>query len=167
VQLGLCPPVPDSIWLDTHYHASDQFRATISGDFQLQRKHMKPGDFGYQVAGVPYREGLVGGGREPLWIFAVHGDRRGARSTITRVDGSFELGEVGEDQLDRPVASPDDAYWDTVPGGAKGVSALAVSEGRTVGGFHWGQFEDTTSWRTLPPGFVSPRHCWAMWKQVP
>ncbi|WP_404477939.1 hypothetical protein [Novosphingobium sp. BL-52-GroH] len=152
VQLGICPPVPQAMWLDTHYHATDQLRAVVQGGFQLQRKRMGPGDFGYQASGIPYREGLVDGGDAPLWMFAVHGDRRGARSTTTRHDGSFELGEVAEDQLDRPVASPDDPYWRDVPGGARGVSALAISEGRAVGGFHWGCFDDAQDWHELAPG---------------
>lgn len=152
VQLGLCPPVPGPLWLDTHYHASDQFRATLRGDFQLQRQHMKAGDFGYQVAGIPYREGLVPGTGEPLWMFAVHGDRRGAPSTITRNDGSFPLGEIGEDQLDRPKPSPDDPYWDEVPGGARGVPGLAVATGRKVGGFLWGNFAAAASWAPLADG---------------
>jgi hypothetical protein len=152
VQLGMCPPVPGTFWLDTHYHASDQFRATVRGEFHLQRKHMKAGDFGYQVAGIPYREGLVPGEGEPLWMFAVHGDRRGAPSTITRNDGSFPLGDIGEDQLDRPIPSADDPYWDDVPGGAKGVAALAVATGRKVGGFLWGNFADAESWLALADG---------------
>lgn len=152
VQLGICAPMPQKFWLDTHHHATDQLRAVIQGSFLLQRKHMRSGDFGYQVSGVPYREGLAEGGEDSLWMFAVSGDRRGAPSTLTRHDGSFELGEVGEDQLDRPVPSVDDPYWHNVPGGAKGVSALAVSEGRTVGGFHWGNFDDAQDWRALAPG---------------
>ncbi|MBA4094637.1 MAG: hypothetical protein C0489_11185 [Candidatus Accumulibacter sp.] len=152
VQLGLCPPVPGTFWLDTHYHASDQFRATLRGDFHLQRKHMKTGDFGYQVAGIPYREGLVPGDGEPLWMFAVHGDRRGAPSTITRQDGSFPLGEIGADQLDRPMPSADDPYWNDVPGGAKGIPALAVASGRKVGGFLWGNFAEAANWQALAEG---------------
>ncbi|OAN56211.1 hypothetical protein A7Q26_02035 [Sphingobium sp. TCM1] len=113
---------------------------------------MRPGDFGFQMAGIAYREGLVEGGEDPLWMFAIHGDRRGARSTTTRHDGSFELGEVAKDQLDRPVPSTDDPYWRDVPGGDRGVSALAVSQGRTVGGFHWCNFSESKDWQVITPG---------------
>lgn len=152
IQLGCCQPPPQAMWLDTHYHASDQFRAVVQGDFQLQRKHMRAGDFGYQQSGIPYREGFPDGGTEDLWMFAVHGNRRGARSTLTRSDGTFLLPEVGEDQLDRPVDSPDSRYWDTVPGGAKGMVALVTNAGPVRGGFSWGSFEDTGSWQSLTEG---------------
>jgi hypothetical protein len=155
VQLGICAPAPAALWLDTHYHGSDQFRAALRGDFQLQRKHMVARDFGYQHSGVPYREGLLGGCSEDLWMFAVQGDRRGARATITRADGTFMLGEIGEDQLDRPVASPDDVYWTAVPGGARGVSALALAPGRLRGGFAWGTFDDTREWHPLADGVTA------------
>lgn len=152
VQLGICLPVSEKLWLDTHYHASDQLRVVVQGGFQLQRKLMGPGDFGYQVAGIPYREAIVPGDGDALWMFALQAERRGARSTTTRLDGSFELGEVAEDQLDRPVDSPDDPYWLDVPGGSKGRAALATSEGRTIGGFNWGKFDDAASWAAIAEG---------------
>lgn len=148
IQLGMCPAMPQAMWLDTHYHGSDQFRAALKGDFQLQRKHMKAGDFGYQVSGIPYREGLVPSDEE-LWMFAVHGDRRGARATMTRKDGTLPLMNVAEDQLDRPVDSSDDPYWHALPGGSKGTPALAISTGRIVGGFGWGNYAEAESWQTL------------------
>jgi hypothetical protein len=154
VQLGVCAPVPQTLWLDTHYHGSDQFRATLQGDFQLQRKRMVARDFGFQMSGLPYREGLVGGGND-LWMFAVQGDRRGARATLTRNDGTFVLGEIGEDQLDRPVASPDDPYWRDLPGGSRGVAALATRPAVIRGGFAWGRFGDTQDWLSLADGVVA------------
>ena len=151
IQLGICPPMAETIWIDTHYHATDQFRCMISGAFLLQRKNMKPGDFGFHVSGIPYREGPAGGSADPLWMVSVHGDWRGARSTVTRVDGTFPL-LVGDDQLDRPVPSVDDPYWDSVPGGARGQVALAVTAGRSIGGFTWGNFDDREGWQALEDG---------------
>lgn len=151
VQLGMVPPVPDTIWLDTHYHASDQLRVAIRGDFQLQRKHMTAGVLGYQVAGIPYREGLVGGGSDPLWMFSIQGTWRGARSTNTRDDGTFLLGDIAPDQLDRPVGADEADYWDSVPGGAKGTAALATT-GAIRGGFSWEDFAEAGAWGALAPG---------------
>lgn len=155
IQVWTCLAAPQDRWLDTHYHASDQFRVMVQGDFNLQRRKISAGDFGYQASGVPYREGLVGGSTEELWMFAVQAVGRGARSTVTRTDGSFvgmTVDVVADDQLDLPVDSLDDPYWDTVAGGAKGVSALALGTGRVVGGFAWGSFSDRQGWQTLSEG---------------
>ena len=151
IQLGTCPAVAETVWIDTHYHATDQFRCMISGAFLLQRKNMKPRDFGFHVSGVPYREGPAAGSTDQLWMVSVHGDRRGARSTVTRLDGSLPF-VVGEDQLDRPVPSADDPYWDDVPGGSRGETAIAVTAGRSIGGFTWGDFDSREDWQTLGDG---------------
>lgn len=154
IQLGTCPPLAESIWIDTHYHATDQFRCVMSGAYLLQRKkNMKCGEFTFHKSGVPYREGPAGGSTDPLWIVTVHGDKRGARSTATRHDGTFPL-VVGEDQLDGKVGTGlvDDPYWETVPGGAKGMTAIATTAGRSVGGFTWGNFDERDDWQALGDG---------------
>lgn len=149
IQLIVTPPVPEKMWLDTHYHGSDQFRAQIKGGMLLQRRAMMAPQFGYQKAGIPYREGTLGGLTEDTWMFAVHGDRRGARGTKTRDDGTFLLAEVGEDQLDRFVDSPEDPYWDCLPGRSKGICALALTGMRVSGGFAWGSYDDAGAWPAL------------------
>lgn len=149
IQLIVTPPVPDNMWLDTHYHGSDQFRVQLQGGMQLQRRAMTAPQFGYQLAGIPYREGTLGGLSGDTWMFAVQGDRRGARSTKTRDDGTFLLPEVGDDQLDRFVDSADDPYWNSLPGGSKGISALSMTGMQVKGGFAWGSFDDADEWPEL------------------
>jgi hypothetical protein len=154
IQLGTCPPLDETIWIDTHYHATDQYRCVMSGAYLLQRKkNMKCGDFTLHKSGVPYREGPAGGSPDPLWIVTVQGDKRGARSTATRRDATFPL-VVGEDQLDGKVGTGlvDDPYWDTVPGGARGKSAIATTAGRSIGGFTWGNYDDRQDWQALGDG---------------
>jgi len=148
IHLAAVPAPPEDFWLPTHYHGTDQFRAIIRGRWNLQRKQLEAGDFGYQISGVPYREG-PGSAPDELWMFAVHGEWRGARSTKTRNDG-IEVPEIGEDQLDRYVDSPD--YWDNVPGGSKGIVGLASTLGGAAGGFSWGSFDDGAGWQELSPG---------------
>lgn len=152
IQFVVIKPPAQDVWLRTHYHGSDQFRAILQGGWKLQLKRMQPAQFSYQVSGVPYREGLAHAS-DDLWMFAAHGERRGARSTHTRKDATWELSpERGEDQLDRCIESPEDPYWDGVPGGSKGTIGLKTTLGRAVGGFNWGSFDDTANWRQLSPG---------------
>jgi hypothetical protein len=156
IQLGAMksPPMDGDLWLDTHYHGSDQFRALVKGNFLLQGKRMEPGQFVYQESGVPYREGVIGNAPDELWMFAVHGDRRGARATVVRKDGGIFIDEDGiaEDQLDRYVSSPDDPYWQDLPGGSKGVKALSTTLTEKRGAYVWGNFSDTAAWRELADG---------------
>jgi hypothetical protein len=152
IQLAIFSPPPNDMYLDTHYHGSDQFRAVIQGEIHVQRKYLMASQFGYQISGVPYREGFRAGKGEDLWMFAVHGERRGARSTMLGTDGDFQSIAFGDDQLDRPVASKDDPYWDDVPGGSKGIIGLGTTLGRQVGGFVWGSYGEDKGWRPLIPG---------------
>lgn len=152
VQLAVFPPPPRDMYLDTHYHGSDQFRAVIQGEIHVQRKYLGESQFGYQVSGVPYREGFRGGSTKALWMFAVHGERRGARATMIGTKGDFDMITFGDDQLDRPVASTDDPYWKMVPGGSKGIVGLGTTLGSPVGGFVWGSFGEQKGWRSLCPG---------------
>ena len=152
VQLVVMPSPPEAMWLDTHFHATDQFRVVLQGEFQLQRKCMTARDFGYQSPGIPYREGVPGGSTGPMWMLMVHGERRGARSTMTRSDGNILIDAFGEDQLDRPVSTPDDPYWADVIGGAKGRSGLATTIGRQIGGFSWGNFDASDGWHVPAAG---------------
>ena len=150
-QMVVVPPVPSDLILDTHYHGSDQFRAVIKGCYRLHRRQLEASQFGYQVSGVPYREG-IGASKEELWLFAAHGARRGARATMIATDGNFQLPDIGEDQLDRPVPSPDDPYWQDVRGGSKGTIGLKSTLGRPVGGFNWGSFGTDQGWQEISPG---------------
>lgn len=152
IQLVTFPPPPSLMWIDSHYHACDQFRVILNGDFQVDRERLTPGRFGYQNSGVPYREGFPGVSSDELWMFMVHGERRGARSTMLRANGDFAISAFGEDQLDRPVPSPDDAYWQSVPGGARGRIGMSTTLGEPIDGFVWGSFEDDKGWRELQPG---------------
>jgi hypothetical protein len=153
VQLGLCPPLsaPQDVWLDAHYHGSDQFRALLLGKFLLQNRHMVAGQFVYQEAGRPYREGLVGGCTEDSWMFGVHGERRGARTTVVRHDGTLIIPEdqIAADQQDRYIDSPTDPYWNDVPGGSKGIAAVATTHQSKHSTFIWGSFGDTAKWRAI------------------
>lgn len=158
VQLGVSRPEPmtPDRWLGTHYHGSDQFRVLFAGESLLHGKRMAPGQFAYQEAGKPYREGVAGGNAESgeSWMFLVHGDRRGARATILRDNGTYELDEsdLREVQLDRPVPLADDPYWDEFPGGSKGVAGVSttLSERRTA--TISGSFDNAQDWLTLSPG---------------
>lgn len=152
IQLVTMPISPGELWLDTHYHATDQFRAVIQGGFKLQRRRMGAGCFGYQLPGLPYREGVTGGETEPMWMVMVHGERRGARSTTTRRDGNILVEAFGEDQLDRPTEGPEDPYWRDIPGGHRGRTSLKSSLGRTVGGFCWGDFAQDAGWHAADSG---------------
>jgi hypothetical protein len=151
VMLGAMPAFPKDLWFDSHFHGSDQFRAVIKGEFLVQRRRMKAGDFGYQESGMPYREG-VSGAQEGCWMFAIHGNWRGARSTRVRSDGSFVLPRLSENQLDRWAETPDDPCWWNVPGGNKGIVALKTTLGPIRGGFVWGNFDDAQISRPLAQG---------------
>ena len=155
IQLGACGSLPQDVWIDRHYHGSDQFRCLVSGEFLLGRKRMAKGDFAFQKSGQIYREGLAGSAESELWMFLVHGDRRGARSTITRRDGSFPVTDISEDQWDRPVDSPDDPYWADLPGGAEGVPGVTATVATDGAGYSWGSFTDTIKWSPLSSGVVA------------
>jgi hypothetical protein len=154
IMLGTPPALPQDLWMPTHYHASDQFRAVIKGEYLLQTHRMKAGDFGYQVSGRNYREGL-GGDAGECWIFAMHGTWPGARGTKTRDDGTFPLTELFDNQLDRFVDSPEDAYWDNVVGGARGIAAVNTTLNSTGAIYEWGSFDQTEDWRPLGEDVVA------------
>jgi hypothetical protein len=154
VMLGTPPALPEDMWMPTHYHASDQFRVVIKGEYLLQKHRMKVGDFGYQVSGRNYREGL-GGNAGECWIFAMHGTWPGARGTKTRDDGNFPLTELYDNQLDRFVDSPDDPYWDDVTGGSKGIAAVRTTLNSTGALYEWGSFDDSEDWRPLAEDVVA------------
>lgn len=158
IQFGAMPPPPGdgAIWLDTHYHGSDQFRALLSGQFLLQGRQMQQGEFVYQDSGVAYREGVIGGG-EDMWMFAVHGYRPGAPGTVVRRDATWPIEEsqIADDQLDKYIASPDDPYWQDKPGGAKGVKAVATTLDTRRGAYVWGSFGDTGQWRAFGDGVTA------------
>jgi hypothetical protein len=114
---------------------------------------LKAGDFGYQVSGRNYREGL-GGDAGECWILAMHGTWPGARGTKTRDDGTFPLTELYDNQLDSLVDSPDDPYWDNVVGGAKGIAAVSTTLTSTGALYEWGSFDETETWRPLAQDVV-------------
>lgn len=154
IMLGTPPALPQDLWMPTHYHASDQFRAVIKGEYLLQTHRMKAGDFGYQVSGRNYREGLSGNAGE-CWIFAMHGTWPGARGTKTRDDGTFPLTELFDNQLDRFVDEPDDPYWDKVVGGARGIPAVRTTLNSKGASYEWGSFDETEDWRAIAEDVVA------------
>lgn len=149
IMLGTPGTFPKEIWMDTHYHGSDQFRAVIKGEYLLQTHRMGAGDFGYQESGRIYREGLSDAD-EGCWIFAMHGNWRGARTTPTRRDGDFDE-VLYDNQLDRYAQTMDDSCWWNVPGGPKGIRAIKTTL-KLQAGWAWGNFDDPEGWRPLTEG---------------
>lgn len=154
IMLGAMPAFPADLWFDTHYHGSDQFRAVIKGEYLLQSHRMAAGDFGYQESGRTYREGVSGSATNGTWLFAMHGTWRGARATRVKSNGTFELPELADNQLDR-FAELDDPCWEGVPGGPRGIVALETSLETTKAGYAWGSFDDTEGWRAIADGVVA------------
>jgi hypothetical protein len=156
VMLGTPPALPEDLWVDTHYHGSDQFRVVIKGEYLVQSRRIKAGDFGYQESGRTYREGLAGGAGD-CWIFALHGTWPGARGTLVKKTGNLVINDdsLYDNQLDRFVEAPDDPYWNDVPGGAKGMAALTTTLGPNRAGYAWGSFDETDSWRPLAEDVVA------------
>lgn len=140
VQLGLIRPVEGETldWRHSidplHHHGSDQFRAIVTGNWNLAGRPLAQGDYAFQESGIVYQEHPGPSGAASIMLLM--GDRRGNQATIARKqdeDRIFEYDEI----YGAPKA--DQAY--PHPAGDRGIAAVNTTAGRCNNGYLRGAIE--------------------------
>ena len=137
-----------------HAHASDNFRLSILGDFEMGREHYGPGEFRFQQGWRPYPSDNNSQGPEGGWQIVMFGDRRGARMRPVQIDDpSIEaLVKSAHRVLAGAYGLTGDVISDD-PHDTAGPSALISTLGPTSNsGKLNGSFEDSDRWLDVAPG---------------
>jgi hypothetical protein len=148
----------------THFHGSDQFRIILRGVEQsVNRATFGPGQFAFQEAGMPYKEGV--GGRDEVWALVIVGDRRGAAATMPLGDnGTYKSVPENMTPEEQLAASEGYAMFNEMakrnPGGPKGIPSVATTLGTRRGGMVKASFADRDGWLRFAPGIEAAAGCW-------
>jgi hypothetical protein len=159
--LNAIGPGIEGVKTATHYHGSDQFRLIVRGVEQsVNRLTFHPGEFAFQEAGMPYKEGS--GGAEEVWGYLVLGDRRGAAATMPLGDNSTHKVEMTPERIEEMTQSFSlfTEMAKTNPGGPKGNPSVASTLGHCRNGFLRGSFTELKDARKLSDGVRAAGGLW-------
>ena len=133
----------------SHAHASDNFRISLLGSFEMGRESYGPGEFRIQQGWKPYPSDNASHGPEGGWEILLMADRRGTRARF--VGASLPNLDEIHAQISRTFGLAGDLLSDD-PAAGSGPSALATTLGPPANsGKLNGSFADRDTWAPLGP----------------